>query len=117
MDDRVAAVRGQVAAGAVSPHALVLLFGAASEAEHANDVAALEEILEVARETARTAGEALRADAERLVDLCEQSLARARGQAETALGPAGGAASTCPDCGSEVADNALRCRRCGHRFF
>ena len=23
----------------------------------------------------------------------------------------------CPDCGNKVPENALRCRRCGHRFI
>jgi hypothetical protein len=113
VDDRVATVREEVASGAVSPQSLVLLFNAASDAEHARDLATLEEILDVARATVRTADEALRTDAERLLEMCEQNLARARHQGEAPGGPG----LVCPDCGHEVPDNAVRCRRCGHRFI
>jgi hypothetical protein len=116
-DERVEAVRKELASGAVSPQSLVLLFNAASDAEHARDTAALEDILAVAGQTARTADQALRADAERLLEMCEQSLLRARAPGGASGGPQAGAASVCPDCGNEVPSSALRCRRCGHRFI
>jgi hypothetical protein len=115
MDDRVAAVREELGSGGVSAQALVLLFNAASDAEHARDIATLEDVLDVARETARTADPSLRTDAERLLEVCEQSLLRAREQGGARPKAAGGI--VCPDCGNEVQDNALRCRRCGHLFI
>ena len=117
MDDRVAAVREELGSGGVSAQSLVLLFNAASDAEHARDIATLEDVLDVARETARAADPSLRTDAERLLEMCEQSLLRAREQGGAPGGPAAGRGNVCPDCGNEVQDNAVRCRRCGHRFI
>ena len=116
-DERVEAVRKELASGAVSPQSLVLLFNAASDAEHAKDIATLEDVLDVARETARTADPSLQTDAERLLEMCEQSLLRAREQGGAPGRPEAGAANLCPDCGNKVPENALRCRRCGHRFI
>ena len=117
MDDRVAAVREELGSGGVSAQSLVLLFNAASDAEHGRDVATLEDILDVASQAVRTADAALRPDAERLLEMCEQSLLRAREQGGASGRPEAGAANLCPDCGNKVPENALRCRRCGHRFI
>ena len=117
MDDRVAAVREELGSGGVSAQSLVLLFNAASDAEHGRDVATLEDILDVASQAVRTADAALRPDAERLLEMCEQSLLRAREQGGAPGRPEAGAANLCPDCGNKVPENALRCRRCGHRFI
>jgi hypothetical protein len=117
VDDRVAAAREEIGAGEVSAQSLVLLFNAASDAEHARDIATLADVLDVAREIARTADPSLQTDAERLLEMCEQSLLRAREQGGAPGGPKAGGGSVCPDCGNEVQDNALRCRRCGHRFI
>ena len=115
MDERLVAVRAELEAGSVSPQSLVLLFNAASDADHAADVPALEETLELARALAALADETLRPEAERLVRICEQSLAGVRDR--QAQGESlGGGAGVCPECGSEVPGDAVRCRRCGHRF-
>jgi hypothetical protein len=117
MDERLSTVRAELETGSVSSHSLVLLFNAASEAEHAADLPALERALELARTIARQAGENLRAEAERLVAICDQSLATVRqGQnASSSRLPDGMIA--CPDCGNEVPADALRCRRCGRLFL
>jgi DNA-directed RNA polymerase subunit RPC12/RpoP len=118
MDERVATVREEIEAGNVSPQALVLLFNAASDAEHAGDIPTLEQTLNLARAIAEMAGESLQAEAERLAVICEQSLANVRGRQEAAESaePRDGMIE-CPDCGYEVPADALRCRRCGHRFI
>ena len=118
MDDRLAAVREEVESGSVSPQSLVLLFNVASDAEHAGDVATLERTLDLARAIAEMAGENLRAEAERLAGICEQSLASVRERHESSGASEPGAGSMiCPECGNEVPTDALRCRRCGHRFI
>jgi predicted RNA-binding Zn-ribbon protein involved in translation (DUF1610 family) len=115
MDERVAAVQQEIDAGGVSPHALVLLFNAASDAEHAGDTVTLDQTLKLARAIAEIAEENLQAEAERLALICEQSLASVR---ERQLpGQVVDAAPTCPECGNEVLADAVRCRRCGHRFI
>ena len=83
MDDRLGAVREEVESGSVSPQSLVLLFNVASDAEHAGDVATLERTLDLARAIAAMAGENLRAEAERLAGICEQSLASVRERLES----------------------------------
>ena len=45
MDERLSTVRAELETGSVSSHSLVLLFNAASEAEHAADLPALERAL------------------------------------------------------------------------
>jgi hypothetical protein len=118
MDERLTAVRAEIDAGEVSPHSLVVLFNAASDAEHAGDVATLEETLELARAIAEQAGESLQAEATRLATICEQSLADVRGRGTAAGAPEARAAPlSCPECGNEVPSGALRCRRCGHLFI
>ena len=116
--DELSVVRQEIAAGSVSPHSLVLLFNTASDAEHAGDLATLEKTLDLARAIAEMAGESLQAEATRLATICEQSLAgvRARQQASAAAGP-GDRMVSCPECGNEVPADAVRCRRCGHRFI
>ncbi len=117
MDERLSAVREELEAGSVSPHSLVLLFNSASEAEHAGDLATLEQTLDLARAIAEAAGETLRAEAERLAAICEQTLASVRQrQVGATTKPADGMIA-CPDCGNEPPANALRCRRCGHLFI
>ena len=118
MDERLAAVRQEIEAGNVSPHSLVLLFNAASDADHAGDIATLEQTLGLARAIAEMAGESLQAEAERLATICEQSLTsvRERHEASEATEPRDGMI-ICPECGNEVPADALRCRRCGHRFI
>jgi hypothetical protein len=117
MDERLEAVREEIEAGGVSPHSLVVLFNAASDAEHAGDLETLEETLELARAIAERAGESLQAEATRLATICEQSLAGVRErQASQTSGQREGRVD-CPECGNEVAPGALRCRRCGHLFI
>jgi predicted RNA-binding Zn-ribbon protein involved in translation (DUF1610 family) len=118
VDERLSAVRQEVEAGTVSPQSLVTLFNAASDADHAGDIKTLEQTLDLARAIAVTAGESLRAEAERLARICEQSLAsvRERHEASGATQPHGGM-MICPECGNEVPEDALRCRRCGHLFI
>jgi DNA-directed RNA polymerase subunit RPC12/RpoP len=118
MDERVSAVRREIEAGSVSPHALVLLFNASSDAQHAGDIATLEQTLELARAIAGTAEEHLQAEAERLATICEQSLAGVR-ERQGEAGPARPRHGTiaCPECGNEVPADGIRCRRCGHRFI
>ena len=82
MDERVAAVRQEIESGNVSPQALVLLFNAASDAEHVGDVPTLEQTLNLARAIAEMAAESLQAEAERLAVICEQSLANVRERQE-----------------------------------
>jgi hypothetical protein len=118
MDERLAAVQQEIEGGSVSPQALVLLFNAASDAEHAGDIATLEQTLELARAIAETTEENFQAEAERLAAICAQSLAsvRERQEAGESREPRDGMIG-CPECGNEVSVDALRCRRCGHRFF
>lgn len=115
MDERVATVQQEIEGGSVSPHALVLLFNAASDAEHAQDIATLEQTLSLARAIAENAGENLQAEANRLALICEQSLASVHERQEP--GQTTESHAICPECGNEVPTAALRCRRCGHRFI
>jgi RNase P subunit RPR2 len=118
MDGRLTTVREEIQAGSVSPHSLVLLFNAASDAEHAQDVETLEQTLELARAIAERAGESLQAEARRLATICEQSLASVRERRSAAAPPEPReTTTTCPECGNEVPPGALRCRRCGHLFL
>jgi len=117
MDERLSAVREELEAGSVSPHSLVLLFNSASEAEHAGDIATLEQTLDLARAIAEAAGETLKAEAERLAAICEQNLANVRQREAGATTKPADGMFTCPECGNELPDNALRCRRCGHLFI
>jgi ribosomal protein L40E len=118
MDERLVAVRQEIEAGSVSPHSLVFLFNAASDAEHAGDIATLEQTLGLARAIAEAAGESLQAEAERLATICAQSLTSVRERHEaSAATEARGGMIICPECGNEVQADALRCRRCGHRFI
>lgn len=117
MDERLSVIRAELHAGTVSPHSLVVLFNVASDADHAGDVATLEQTLELARTVADQAGDVLRAEAERLAAICEQTLMDARQRESGATGERADARAVCPDCGSELPANALRCRRCGRTFF
>jgi hypothetical protein len=118
MDERLTAVREEIEAGSVSPHSLVLLFNAASDAEHVGDIATLEQTLVLAQATAERAAESLQAEATRLAGICEQSLASVRAAPETREAPGPRQApGSCPECGNDVAPDALRCRRCGHLFI
>jgi hypothetical protein len=118
MDEQLTVVREEIEAGSVSPQALVLLFNAASAAEHAGDLATLEQTLELARAIAAQAGESLQAEAARLATICEQSLAGVRERLQAAAATeSGDQPLSCPECGNEVPAGALRCRRCGHRFI
>lgn len=119
MDERLTVVRQEIEAGSISPHSLVLLFNAASDADHAGDIATLEQTLDLARTIAQMAGESLRAEADRLATICEQSLTsvRERHEASGATREPADGMITCPECGNEVPADALRCRRCGHRFI
>ncbi len=116
MDERLSSIVAELDSGNLSPHSLVLLFNAASDAEHAGDLETLEQTRELARAIAASAEDTLRAEAERLVTLCEQSVANVRERRGEASEPP---ASTiaCPECGAELAADALRCRRCGHLFI
>lgn len=85
MDERLLAVRAEIDAGSVSPHSLVLLFNTASDADHAGDIATLEQTLDLARAIAGMSGESLQAEAERLAAICEQSLTNAAPEPVTDL--------------------------------
>lgn len=116
VDERLGEVRSELEAGNVSPQAFVLLFNVLSDAKHAGDGITLAETLELTRMLAAVAPDGLKPEAERLGALCEEALE------ETVVGAVAappGAASppTCPDCGNEVAADAVRCRRCGRRFL
>lgn len=118
VDERLSAVRQELEAGTVSPQSLVLLFNASSDADHAGDIETLEQTLDLARTIAVTAGESLRAEAERLTTICEQSLASVRDRHETSgATERHGGMMICPECSNEVPQDALRCRRCGHLFI
>ena len=116
MDERLSAIRSELEAGTISPHSLVLLFNTSSEAERAGDLTTLQATLELTRAIAAATEGTLEAEADRLAHICEQSLANVR-QPQADTGPDPLQATTCPDCGNELPPNALRCRRCGHRFF
>jgi hypothetical protein len=117
MDERLSSIRAELETGTVSPHSLVVLFNVASDADHAGDLATLEQTLGLARAIAEVAGENLRAEAERLAGICDHSLTNVR-QRQTGAGTEpGGGIIACPDCGNELPGNALRCRRCGHLFI
>ena len=103
----------QLERGTASPQSLVLLFRAGEEAEERRDIAELERTLALARRLARTAGETLAAEAERLIALCEQRLERTRAAREPATTTLIEGASTCPGCGRPITPSALRCRACG----
>ena len=109
MSEYLDAVREQLEAGTVSAQALVLLFRAAEEAEQRRDIDELEQTLQLARRFARGAGEALEAEAERLIALCEERLERVRAPRS----PSNSRASTCPGCGRPLPASAVRCRACG----
>jgi hypothetical protein len=111
MSEYLDAVHEELEAGTVSARALVLLFRAGEEAEERHDIEGLEQTLQLARRIARGAGEALEAEAERLIALCEERLERARGGvAASAEGPG---TSACPGCGRPLPEPAVRCRACG----
>ena len=117
MDERLSSIRAELEAGNVSPHSLVLLFNTVSEADHAGDLTTLEETLALARAIAEAAGETLRAEAERLAAICEQSLANVRQRQTGATTSPPDRILVCPDCGTELPADAIRCRHCGHLFI
>jgi len=117
MDDRLSTIQAEVDAGTVTPQSLVLLFNVASDADHAGDIATLEQTLSLARAVADGAGEVLRVEAERLAAICEQTLADVRQREAGGTVEPADAPGVCPDCGSELPVNVLRCRRCGRTFF
>jgi hypothetical protein len=110
MSEYLKAVREEVGAGRVSARAFVLLFREAEEAEERHDLPTLEETLDLAQQAAQTADETLAEEAERLIDLCEQLLQRARGHVGA---PPTEDALLCPGCGRPIAASAVRCRACG----
>jgi hypothetical protein len=112
MDEYFDAVREELAGGAVSAQALVLLFNALWEAEQRQDAAGLEEALGLARDAAAAAGPELREEADRLVSLCEDRLREVAAQPDRTE-PTPSAAAHCPGCGREVDSRAVRCRACG----
>jgi ribosomal protein L40E len=110
MSEYLGSVRAHVEEGTVSGQTLVLLFRAGEEAEERRDLDALEETMRLARRVAEAAAATLRTEADRLVVLCEERLARARASiAETAAADE----DICPGCGRPVPANAVRCRACG----
>src|SRR5205809_2845691 len=118
LDEHLEAVHKELQAGPVSAQSLVLLFRAASEAEERGDLAALDDALGLAREIARVANDALEPEAERLVALCEQSLERTRQETSAAQAsrPVEGTV-TCPECGRQLEESAVRCRACGFLYL
>lgn len=119
MTDTFEQIREQIRTGDVTAQSLVLLFGAASEAEERRDVPGLEEALALARQLSRIVEGPLVPEAERLLTLCEESFNRVRADAARPAGAAATAAAApdrsgeCPGCGRPVAADAVRCRACG----
>ena len=113
MSEYLDVVHEQLETGTVSPQALVLLFRAAEEAEERGDIAELERTLALAKRIARMTGEALTAETERLIALCEQRLERTRAAREPVASPPTDGVSTCPGCGRPITASAVRCRACG----
>jgi len=110
MSEYLDAVREELGGGRGSARAFVLLFREAEEAEQRHDLRTLEETLDLAEQAAQSADETLAEEAERLIDLCEQLLQRARTHV--------GASATedallCPGCERPTAASAVRCRACG----
>jgi DNA repair exonuclease SbcCD ATPase subunit len=110
MSEYLETVRQELGAGRVTAQALVLLFREAEEAEQRHDLQALEQTLELAKQTAQAADEALAEEAERLIALCEELLQRTRAHAGA---PAAAEAALCPGCGRPIDASAVRCRACG----
>jgi DNA repair exonuclease SbcCD ATPase subunit len=110
MGEYLETVRQELGAGRVTAQALVLLFREAEEAEQRRDLQALEQTLELAKQSARAADETLSEEAERLIALCEELLQRTRAHAGA---PTAEAEALCPGCGRPVAASAVRCRACG----
>ncbi|HZT53781.1 MAG TPA: hypothetical protein VE995_05320 [Gaiellaceae bacterium] len=111
MTDELSRIERDAEEGRATAESLVQLFNLASEAEQRRDVALLTRACAVARRLAEAPGDGLSADARRLVDLCDELLARVA--ASEAAGPGLAPKPRCPGCGRELAGNPVRCRACG----
>jgi hypothetical protein len=95
---------------------LVLLFYAASEAEQRRDVDALTHACVLAKRLAEVLGEGLAADPIRLLDLCNELLARVHAVAATPSGrarrhaPVAGASSKAAPSAAALAENSWSSR-------
>jgi hypothetical protein len=78
VDVRLTLVRDEVDLGRASSRSWGLLFGAASDADRADDLGTLEQTLVLAHAIARHAEKALRGEAERLAAICEEGIDRVR---------------------------------------
>ena len=111
MADELAQIERDIEAGRCSAASLVQLFNAASEAEQQRDVPTLTRACALAQRLAASAGNDLAADANHLLDLCNELLARVQtSDAESHVQPA---ADSCPGCGRKLEGSPVRCRACG----
>ena len=111
MTDELAQIERDIADGRASADSLVQLFNVASEAEQQRDVEALTHACQVAKRLAETLGNGLAADAVRLLEHCNELLARVQTAEPTP--PTSEGAATCPSCGRELEGSPVRCRVCG----
>jgi len=111
LTDEFAQIERDIADGRASPTSLVQLFNVASEAEQQRDVDALKRACEVAKRLTETLGNGLAADAVRLLEHCNELLARVQTAEPEPPRPAG--AATCPACGRALEGSPVRCRVCG----
>lgn len=108
MRDELAQIERNIADGSASAMSLVDLFNVASEAEQRRDADTLTRACQVARRLTETLGNGLAADAVRLLEHCNELLARVQ-----AAGPPSPGITTCPGCGRELEGSPVRCRVCG----
>jgi uncharacterized protein with NRDE domain len=101
--DELAQIRRDLDAGRASTQSLVQLYNAASDAEQRRDVEALTAARTLAQQLAEVLDDRLRADGQRLVELCTQLLQRIMPPAKP----------SCPACGRELDGSPVRCRGCG----
>jgi hypothetical protein len=110
MTEELSQIAEDIDRGRASAESLVQLFNAASEAEQRRDVDALTRACVLAKRLVEALGNGLAADATRLLDHCQELLARIQATATTPTRPG---AATCPSCGRELEGNPVRCRACG----
>ena len=108
MTDELTQIEHDIADGSASANSLVQLFNVDSEAEQRRDVDTLPHACQVARQLTETLWNGLATDAVRLLEHCNDLLARVQ-KAE----PSSAGATTCPGCGRELEGSPVRCRVCG----
>ena len=114
MTEELSQIAEDIDRGRASAESLVQLFNAASEAEQRRDVDALTRACVLAKRLVEALGNGLAADAIRLLDHCQELLARIQATATaTATTPTRPGAATCPSFGRELEGSPVRCRACG----